>query len=114
MKKSKLTESDLYKIVKNSVYQVLKENTEINKQDDDNYYGGGLPEPRFTSTKYTCEKEVNEIYKQVKPYLDKLADVFNNYDCDNREIYDKVINALDVMDSLPVIAKQFYNMELDT
>ena len=39
--------------------------------------------------------------------------IFNNYDCDNREVYDKVMNALDVIDSLPVIAKQFYNIELD-
>lgn len=121
MKKTiRLNESELKNIIKEKVKKVLKEYQnyedrpeEIGKLEDDNYYGGGLPERKPQTHKYTCEKEVTEIYNKIRPYIGQLADIFNNNDYNNREVYEKVMNALNTLDMLPSIGKQFYNTELD-
>ncbi len=118
MKKTiRLTESELNGLIKESVKSVLREYEErpeeIGKLEDDNYYGGGLPERKPQAHRYTCEKEVTEIYNKIKPYIDQLAGIFNDNDSDNWEIYEKVMNALNTLDSLPSIGKQFYSIELD-
>lgn len=105
----RLTESELNYLIRESVKSVIKE-SEIDI-DDDSYYGGGLPEQKPQAHKYTCEKEVTEIYNKIKPYIDKLAGIFNNNDFNNRDVYEKVMNALNTLDSLPSIGKQIYNTE---
>jgi hypothetical protein len=107
----RLTESELNYLIRESVKSVIKE-SEIDI-DDDSYYGGGLPEQKPQAHTYTCEKEVTEIYNKIKPYIDQLADIFNDNDFDNREVYDKVIGALNTLDSLPSIGKHFYTIETD-
>ena len=112
MKKTiRLTESELSHLISQSVKKVIKESER--DIDDDTYYGGGLPERKPQAHRYTCEKEVTEIYNKIKPYIDQLADIFNNNDHDNWEVYEKVMNALNTLDSLPSIGKQFYTIELD-
>jgi hypothetical protein len=112
----RITEQDLHNIIKESVNKILREGEypeEIGKLEDDNYYGGGLPEPQGKVPKYTCEKQVNQIYQNIKPYLDELADIFNENEFDDRKVYDEVMDALNVLDSLPSIGKQFYTVEYD-
>lgn len=50
----KLTENDLHNIIKKSVNSVLKEYRDI---DDDNYYGGGLPDNYFDEDEYIDDEE---------------------------------------------------------
>ncbi len=105
----KLTESELNHILKESVKKVIKESER--DIDNDSYYGGGLPESQPQAYRYTYEKEVMEIYNQIKPYIDQLSDIFNNSDMDSREVYDEVMGALETLDSLPSIGKHFYTIE---
>lgn len=110
MKKTiKLTESELKHIIKKSVKKIIKESER--DIDNDSYYGGGLPEPQPRASRYTSEKEVTEIYNKIKPYIDQLSDIFNNSDMDSKEVYDKVMDALNTLDSLPSIGKHFYTIE---
>lgn len=116
----RVNESELKHVIMESVKRVLKEYQnyedrpeEIGKLEDDNYYGGGLPEQKPQAHTHNCEKEVTEIYNKIKPYISQLADIFNNNDFSNREVYEKVMNALNTLDSLPSIGRQFYNTELD-
>lgn len=105
----KLNETQLRNMIAESVKNVLKEYQQ--DIDTDNYYGGGLPEPKSYLHIYTCEKEVTEIYNQIKPYIDKLADIFNNNDTDDTALYDEIMGALNTLDTLPSIGKQFYSTE---
>lgn len=50
----KLTENDLHNIIKESVNSILKEYRDI---DDDNYYGGGLPDNYFDEEEYIDNEE---------------------------------------------------------
>ena len=50
----KLTEEDLHEIIKESVNIILKEYRDI---DDDNYYGGGLPDNYFDEDEYIDNEE---------------------------------------------------------
>lgn len=106
----RLTESELKHLIRQSVKRVIKESER--DIDGDSYYWGGLPERKPQAHRYTCEKEVTEIYNKMKPYIGQLADIFNNNDCNNREVYEKVMNTLETLDSLPSIGKQFYTIEL--
>ena len=115
----RLTENELKGLIKENVKKVLKEYQnyedrpeEIGKLEDDNYYGGGLPEQKPQAHKYTCEKEITEIYNKVKPYINQLADIFNNNDFNNHDVYEKVMNALNTLDMLPSIGKEFYTTEI--
>lgn len=111
MKKTiRLTESELKGLIRESVNGVLRESER--DVDDDSYYGGGLPEQKPQAYTYNCEKEVTEIYNKIKPYIDQLADIFNNNDCNNWEVYEKVMTALNTLDMLPSIGKEFYTTEI--
>ena len=107
----RLNESQLRHIVSESVKRVLKEYEdrpeEIGKQEDDNYYGGGLPESEPKYKPSSCEKEITEIYNKMKPYIDRLADIFNNTECDDSTVYNKIMNVLEELDKLPLIGKHF-------
>ena len=87
----------------------LDESTDI---DTDSYYGGGLPEQEPKAHTTTYEKEFSEIYGKVKPYITRLAFLLNNNDID-RETYDKVMDALETLDSLPSIGKNLTTTEID-
>ena len=104
----KLTENELKHLIRESVKRLLNEGVDI---DSDNYFGGGLPDPKPQTHKYTCEKEVTAIYNEMKPCLNSLADIFNNNDCDTSGVYDKVMDALNFLDTLPSIGKHFYSVE---
>jgi hypothetical protein len=81
--------------------------------DADTYYGGGLPEPAQHAMTYTPEKEVAEICEQMRPYVDKLADVFNSYSPTVQGVDDKVFTLLNGFDELPKLAKFFSTTEID-
>lgn len=111
MKKTiRLTETELNYLIKESVKRIMKESER--DIDNDSYYGGGLPEQKPQAHTYNCEKEVTEIYNKIKPYINKLADIFNNNDSNNWEVYEKVMNALNTLDMLPSIGKEFYTTEI--
>lgn len=104
MKKTlKLTESDLHNIIKESVNSILKEYRDI---DNDNYYGGGLPdkyldddydeydgyddeydeyeyEPKKECDGYVVEdtrtNEVIEIYRNRENARKKASNTPNSY-----------------------------------
>lgn len=105
-----LKESKLNKIIKKSIKKCLNEAYDI---DDDAYYGGGLPEPAQHAMTYTPEKEVAEICEQMRPYVDKLADIFNNYSPTVQGVDDKVFTLLNGFDELPKLAKFFSTTEID-
>ena len=106
----KLNESQLRDVIKECVITFLKEDRDI---DDDTYYGGGLPEPNQHAMTYTPEKEVAEICEQMRPYVDKLVDIFNNYSPTVEGVDDKVFTLLNGLDELPKLAKFFSNTEID-
>lgn len=43
----------------------------------------------------------------MKPYIDRLADIFNNEECDDGTVYKKIMDALEELDKLPLIGKHF-------
>ena len=107
----KIKESQLRQMIKESVKKVLKESAyDI---DDDTYYGGGMPEPSQHTMTYTPEKEVAEICEQIRPYVDKLADIFNSYSPTVQGVDDKVFILLNGFDELPKLAKFFSTTEID-
>ena len=73
----RLTESDLHRIVKESVKRVLKENSR--DIDDDNYFGGGLPDRYFDDDDAPDGDRISQ--KQIAQ-LDNIAntitDIANN------------------------------------
>ena len=106
----KLNETALKNAVAESVKKVLKEYSQ--DIDTDSQFGGGMPDSKPSANKNTCEKEVTEIFNQIKPYIDKLAYIFNNNDTDDMKIYDTIMDALNEMYNLPGIAKHFYSIEV--
>lgn len=108
-KQIKLNESQLRKMIAENVKAILKEYQQ--DIDSDTYFGGGLPDPNTQENKYTYEKEITEIYNQIKPYIDKLSDILNNSETNDITVYNKVISALNVIDTLPSIGKLFYSVE---
>lgn len=119
MKTIRLDERDLQKMINDAVRKVLRENAEYDNDldeqdvDADSYYGGGLPERKPEAHTTTYEREFSEIYGKVKPYITRLSFLLNNNDID-RETYDKVMDALDTLDSLPSIGKNLTSTEIDT
>lgn len=80
---------------------------------DDTYYGGGMSEPSQHAMTYTPEKEVAEICEQMRPYVDKLADIFNSCSPTVQGVDDKVFTLLNGFDELPKLAKFFSTTEID-
>ena len=102
----------LKKAIKESITKVLNE-SDGQDIDADTYFGGGLPETQPSAHTYTPEKEVTQIIEQMRPYVDKLADIFNNYNCISSGAGDKVFDILNGVDELPKLAKYFSNTEID-
>lgn len=84
----RLTESDLHRMIKESVRQVLKE-TSI---DNDSYFGGGLPDKYFDDNDYVpdndrmSKKEIN----QLETIANTIANIANNTSDDASLLYEAV------------------------
>jgi len=72
----RLTESYLHKIVKESVNKVLKEDGR--DIDDDNYFGGGLPDRYFDSDAPDDDRISQNQIAQLDNIADIIADIANN------------------------------------
>jgi len=53
------------------------------------------------------KKKVTEIYNKMLPYIDALAEIFNNNDCDDYSVYRNIMSVLEELDKLPLIGKHF-------
>lgn len=86
----RLTESDLHRVIKESVHHILKEYEdrpeEIGKLEDDNYYGGGLPDENFTDERPLDNGISTSQIKGLQDMMDTLADIANNCDYNNHEL----------------------------
>lgn len=90
--KLKLTENKLKQIVAESVKKVLREYRDI---DDDNYYGGGLPDKYFDDdyapdTSRITKKEL----KQLDSISKTIADIANNTS-DETDLLFQAVECLD-------------------
>ena len=72
----RLTESDLHRIVKESVKRVLKENSR--DIDDDNYFGGGLPDRYFDDDAPDDDRISQKQIGQLDNFAQAIADIANN------------------------------------
>jgi len=72
----RLTESDLHKIVKESVNRVLRENGR--DIDDDNYFGGGLPDRYFDDDAPDNDRISQKQIAQLDNIVNTIADIANN------------------------------------
>lgn len=72
MKRIRLTEADLHRIVKETVNRVLKEDGR--DIDDDNYFGGGLPDRYFDDD----APENDSISQGQISQLDNISGIITN------------------------------------
>ena len=75
-KRIRLTESDLHKIVKESVNRILREDGR--DIDDDNYFGGGLPDKYFDDDAPDNDSISQKQIAQLDNIADVIADIANN------------------------------------
>ena len=83
----RLTESDLHRIIEESVKQAINEHyedrpEEIGKLEDDNYYGGGLPDAHFNEDDFVDTGISRNQIEGLKDSMDYIADIANNVDGD--------------------------------
>lgn len=92
MKKNvvKLNENTLKQIISESVKKILKEWD----ADEDNYYGGGLPDKFFDDEIPQNYGIGKEQIKQLYSIMDILVDIGNNVDGDTSLLY----NAADAIE----------------
>lgn len=91
MKKTiRLSESDFHRVIRESVYHILKEQEdrpeEIGKMEDDNYYGGGLPDEYFTDERPSDNSISTSQIRELQDMMDALADIANNCDYNDYEL----------------------------
>lgn len=111
MKKTiRMNESELHRLISESVKRVLRESKDI---DDDSYYGGGLPDKKTTHTRTTYQKEIEKILEKMKPFIDRLAEIFNEAECTSSEVYEKAMNILNNIDSLAELGSNFYELSFN-
>ena len=72
----RLTESDLHQIVKESVNRVLRENSR--DIDDDNYFGGGLPNRYFDDDAPDDDRISQKQIGQLDNIANTIAEIANN------------------------------------
>ena len=72
----KLTEQDLHRIVKESVNRALRENSR--DIDDDNYFGGGLPDRHFDNYAPDDGRISQKQIAQLDKIANTIADIANN------------------------------------
>ncbi|MCQ2739797.1 MAG: hypothetical protein MJ237_06175 [bacterium] len=106
-----INESQLTSLIKERLKKTLYEHYS-HDIDDDNYYGGGLPDNQEQNViRTTEERRITKIYQTIKPLLDELTDILNN--CDYCEHYDEIMNAIGVLDNLPEFSKNMTTTEID-
>ena len=72
----RLKEQDLRRIVKESVNRILKEN--FRDIDDDNYFGGGLPDRYFDDNAPDDDRISQKQIAQLDNIANTIADIANN------------------------------------
>ena len=92
----RLTESDLHRVVKESVEKILKESYDI---DDDRHYGGGLPDSYFQDDPlYEYEEDDFELADGTKvdelQYGDLLQHIKNGKYAIVERVFDDCINTV--------------------
>ena len=100
----RLTESDLHNIIKESVNKLLKEygSRDI---DDDNYFGGGLPNRFFDDEEpeqQTLDKITPKQISQLENCVQIIADIGNNISDDTENLF----KATDLIDEFIANCKQ--------
>lgn len=88
----KITKSDLNTIIKESVSKILKEYD----YDEDNYYGGGLPDNYFNNDNEPENDRISvDDLGKLEKYSQEIADIANNRsdDCDG------IFDALEILDN---------------
>lgn len=75
-RKIRLTESDIHRIVKESVKRVLREDSR--DIDDDNYFGGGLPDRYFDDDAPDDDRISQKQIAQLDNISNTIADIANN------------------------------------
>jgi hypothetical protein len=99
MKKTlKLTESELRKVIKESVNNILKEYRDI---DNDNYYGGGLPD------KY-LDDEYNDEYDEYDYEPKKECDGYVVEDTKTNEVIGFYRNKENARKKVSVTPKSYF------
>ena len=88
----KLTEQDLHRIVKESVNIVLREDSR--DIDDDNYFGGGLPDRYFDDDTLDDDRISQKHIAQLDSIENTISDIANNTSDDSSLLY----QALDCID----------------
>lgn len=89
----RLTEQDLHKIVKESVNRVLKEGSR--DIDDDNYFGGGLPDSYFDDDAPNNDRISQKEIAQLDNIANTIADIANN----TSDETDLLFQAVDCIDN---------------
>ena len=87
----RLTESKLKNIISESVRSVLREERDI---DDDNYFGGGLPDSYFNDdAPNICRLTKSQIAK-LDSIADTIVDIANDTD-DDRELLLQAVDCIE-------------------
>lgn len=88
----RLTEQDLHKIVKESVNRVLRENSR--DIDDDNYFGGGLPNKYFDEDAPDDDRISQQQIAQLDNIANTITDIANNTN-DDAELLFQAADCID-------------------
>ncbi len=88
----KLTEQDLHRIVKESVNRVLRENSR--DIDDDNYFGGGLPNKYFDEDAPDDDRISQQQIAQLDNIANTITDIANNTN-DDAELLFQAADCID-------------------
>jgi len=81
----RLTEQDIHRIVKDSVNRVLREDI-----DDDNYFGGGLPDRYFDDDVINDDRISQKQIVQLDNIAKTIADIANNTSDDTGLLFQAV------------------------
>ena len=88
----RLKEQDLRRIVKESVNRILKEN--FRDIDDDNYFGGGLPDRYFDDDAPDDDRISQKQIAKLDNIANTIADIANNTN-DEAELLFQAANCID-------------------
>lgn len=83
----KLKETELKHMISETVRSVLREERDI---DDDNYFGGGLPDSYFDDDAPDTGRISKSEIAQLDKVADTIADIANNTSDDEELLYQAV------------------------
>lgn len=89
--KVRISENELKQIVAESVKNIIKEYRDI---DDDNYYGGGLPDKYFDDDAPDTGRITEKELKQLDSIAETIADIANNTS-DETDLLFQAVECLD-------------------